>query len=176
VAVDLARSPLGWFKGYINDPAMSVGKFSADGRWYFTGDTGHVDNDAYFYFSARDDDVIIMAGYRIGPFEVESVLATHPAVSECAVVAVPDAIRGELLAAAVVLRSGSTSSDELTTELQDWVKRRYAAHAYPRRVYYVHGLPKTPSGKIQRFILRQQLRECRENESVADANHQGQNP
>jgi acetyl-CoA synthetase len=118
-----------------------------------------MDEEGYCYFSARDDDVIIMAGYRIGPFEVESVLVTHPAVIECAVIAVPDAIRGEALHAVVVLREDRSPSEALTSELQDWVKVRYAAHAYPRRVHYADSLPKTPSGKIQRFVLRQQMRE-----------------
>jgi len=159
VAMDLARSPLAWFEGYANDPELSAGKFSADRRWYLTGDTGRLDDEGYFYFSARDDDVIIMAGYRIGPAEVESVLGAHSAVLESAVVAVPDAVRGEVLEAAVVLRAGHAPSDELTVELKDWVKKRYAAHAYPRHIHYLATLPRTPSGKIQRFILRRQLRD-----------------
>jgi acetyl-CoA synthetase len=158
VAIDLTRSPLAWFSGYINDNARSAEKLSPDHRWYLTGDMGTADKDGYFYFSAREDDVIIMAGYRIGPSEVESVLMAHPAVSECAVVAGPDEVRGEVLETFVVLRSGDGPSDELTNELQRWVKERYAAHAYPRRVHYVEKLPRTPSGKVQRFVLRQQLR------------------
>jgi acetyl-CoA synthetase len=102
-----------------------------------------------------------MAGYRIGPFEVESVLLTHPAVRECAVVAASDEIRGEVLEAAIILAAGYMPSQELTVELQGWVKRRYAAHAYPRRIHYVESLPKTPSGKLQRFMLRRQLRDAR---------------
>jgi acetyl-CoA synthetase len=158
IAIDLSQSPLAWFGGYENDATRSAEKFSPDGRWYFTGDVGRVDTEGYFYFTARDDDVIIMAGYRIGPFEVESALMTHPAVTECAVVAVPDAIRGEVPAAVVVLRPGYVGSPELTEELQNWIKSRYAAHAYPRRVHYATELPKTPSGKVQRFMVRQQLR------------------
>ena len=100
-----------------------------------------------------------MAGYRIGPFEVESVLATHPAVSECAVIAVPDDIRGEVLEAFVVLRPGATPSTDMVQDLQQWVKSRYAAHAYPRSVHFVESLPKTPSGKMQRFVLRQKRRD-----------------
>jgi acetyl-CoA synthetase len=157
VAIDLASSPLAWFDGYVDDPARSEEKFSLNRRWYITGDVGRVDDEGYFYFSARDDDVIIMAGYRIGPFEVESVLVTHPAVSECAVVGVPDEVRGEVLEAVVVLGQGVASSAALTEELQTWVKTRYAAHAYPRRIHYATGLPKTPSGKVQRFMVRQQL-------------------
>lgn len=158
IAMDLTQSPLAWFEGYVDDPGKSAEKFSRDGRWYITGDTGYIDVEGFFHFSSRDDDVIIMAGYRIGPFEVESVLATHPNVSECAVIATPDEMRGEVLEAVIVPRPGCMPSVELTRELQEWVKRRYAAHAYPRRVHYVESLPKTPSGKIQRFMLREQFR------------------
>jgi acetyl-CoA synthetase len=102
--------------------------------------------------------VIIMAGYRIGPFEIEAVIATHEDVVECAVIAAPDEIRGEVIEAFVVLRSHQLASDELAYELQTLVKTRYAAHAYPRTVHFVKALPKTPSGKIQRVELRQQRR------------------
>lgn len=157
VAIRLADSPLAWFKGYVADSGKSNEKFSPDGRWYFTGDTGHVDKEGYLYFSARDDDIIIMAGYRIGPLDVESVLVTHQAVAECAVVAVPDEIRGELLEAVIVLREGYVPSEALTVELQERVKRQYSAHAYPRHIKYVASLPRTPSGKIQRYLLRRNL-------------------
>lgn len=153
VAIDVPASPLMWFSGYTDNPDKSAERYSSDGRWYFTGDTGSRDEQGYTYFSARDDDVIIMAGYRIGPFEVESVLATHPDVAESAVVGVPDELRGERLEAYVVLRSGS-GSPELAAELQQLVKTQYAAHAYPRTVHFVAELPKTPSGKLQRFLLR----------------------
>jgi acetyl-CoA synthetase len=155
VAMVLPESPLAWFKGYEGDPTKSAEKFAGDGRWYVTGDTGRMDEDGYFYFSARDDDVIIMAGYRIGPFEVESVMATHRAVAECAVIAVPDEVRGEVIEAYVVPREGFAGSVELEQDIQQWVKRNYAAHAYPRRVHFTHAMPKTPSGKIQRFLLKQ---------------------
>ncbi|MEW1719138.1 AMP-binding protein [Streptomyces sp. NPDC093109] len=154
IAADLAASPLAWFRGYEGDPAKSAEKFSPDGRWYYTGDVGRVDEEGYFHFSSRDDDVIIMAGYRIGPFDVESVLVTHPAVVECAVVAAPDEVRGEVLEAYVVLRDRAEASDQLAVELQQLVKKRFAAHAYPRTVHFTDHLPKTPSGKIQRFVLR----------------------
>jgi acetyl-CoA synthetase len=101
-----------------------------------------------------------MAGYRIGPFEVESVLAQHDAVAECAVVAAPDPIRGEVIEAFVVLRTGTAATDDLERELQDHVRQRYAAHAYPRRVHVVASLPKTASGKIQRARLRRELRQA----------------
>ncbi len=158
VAMDLAHSPLAWFTGYPGDANRSAEKFSQDRRWYLTGDVGSVDEDGYYLFSARDDDVIIMAGYRIGPFEVESVLSTHPAIVESAVIAVPDEIRGEVLEAFVVLREDTMPDAALAEQLQQWVKERYAAHAYPRRVHFLSELPKTPSGKVQRFVLRQQRR------------------
>ena len=114
-----------------------------------------MDEDGYIFFSARDDDVIIMAGYRIGPFEVESVLVTDPAVAEAAVVGVPDELRGEVVEAYVVLAPDASPSDELATSLQQRVKNKLAAHVYPRTVHFVDELPKTPSGKIQRFVLRE---------------------
>jgi acetyl-CoA synthetase len=154
VALDVPASPLFWFGGYTNEPAKTAERFSPGGRWYYTGDTGYTDDDGYTYFSSRDDDVIIMAGYRIGPFEIESVLAEHPKVVECAVIGVPDELRGEILAAYVVLRDPADASAELEQELQQLVKRRHAAHTYPRTVHFVESLPKTPSGKIQRYILR----------------------
>ncbi|ACL58871.1 AMP-binding protein [Methylobacterium nodulans] len=158
VAVELSESPLAWFSGYIDDPQKSAEKFAGNGRWYLTGDAGRRDEDGYYHFASRDDDVIIMAGYRIGPFEIESIIVTHPAVSECAVIAVPDETRGEVLEAYVVLRSGEQASPEIVREIQSWVKTRYAAHAFPRKVHFTEALPKTASGKVQRFVLRQQRR------------------
>ena len=156
VAVNVAESPMMWFKGYQDAPEKTAERFSTDGKWYLTGDAGMVDQDGFYFFSSRDDDVIIMAGYRIGPFDVESVLATHPAVLETAVVGAPDELRGEVLEAYVVLAEGTTGSDALVAELQTMVKTQFAAHAYPRRIHFVKDLPKTPSGKLQRYILRQQ--------------------
>lgn len=156
VALELPRSPLCWFEGYAGGIEGNTERFSSDHRWYFTGDTGYRDADGDFFFSGREDDVILMAGYRIGPVEVESVLRMHPAVAECAVIAVPDRIRGEVLEVVMVLHAGHPASAELSGELQEWVKKRYAAHAYPRRVHYADSLPRTPSGKLQRFVLRQQ--------------------
>ncbi|TCU20602.1 AMP-binding protein [Rhizobium sullae] len=159
LAFELRKSPFAWFSGYVEEPVKSQEKFAGDGRWYLSGDLAKIDDEGYVYFSSRDDDIIIMAGYRIGPFEVESVLATHPGVAESAVIAIPDTVRGEVLEAAVVLRSGVVPSDALAKELQAHVKQNFAAHAYPRRVHFVESLPKTPSGKIQRFVVRQQARE-----------------
>ncbi|CAM3267767.1 AMP-binding protein [Nocardioides dubius] len=159
VVIDLAGSPLMWFTGYVDAPEKTAERFSADGRWYYTGDAGQMDADGFLYFSARDDDVIIMAGYRIGPFEVESVLVGDPRVAESAVVGVPDALRGEVVEAFVVLAPGETPSAELATELKNRVKTKLAAHLYPREIHFVSQLPKTPSGKIQRFQLRKERTE-----------------
>ena len=156
IAVDLDASPLAWFTGYHEAPEATADRFSADGRWYLTGDSGAIDEDGYVHFMSRDDDVIIMAGYRIGPFEVESVLVGHPDVIEAAAIAIPDEVRGEALEAHIVLRDGAAGTDELAGELQQLVKDNLAAHAYPRSVVFTDALPKTPSGKVQRFVLRRQ--------------------
>ena len=158
VAIDLSQSPFSYFTGYHGQAEKSAEKFSPDGRLYFTGDVGHVDEDGYVFFSSRDDDIIMMAGYRIGPFEVESVVCAHPDVVESAAIAVPDPIRGEVMECYVVLRSGVKGSPALAAEIQQLVKTRYAAHAYPRVVHFVDAMPKTPSGKIQRVVLKQRRR------------------
>ncbi|MEU4840174.1 AMP-binding protein [Nocardia testacea] len=158
IAIDTERSALLWFLGYLDAPEQTAQRFTADGRWYLTGDAGSRDADGYFHFSARDDDVIIMSGYRIGPFDVESVLVLHDQVAEAAVVGLPDELRGEVLEAFVVLRGDTPGTPELEAQLQTLVKQKFAAHAYPRRVHFVSMLPKTPSGKVQRFLLRQQGR------------------
>lgn len=154
IAIDVRHSPLMFFTGYLDAPDKTAARFTDDGAWYLTGDTGRMDEDGRFHFTARDDDVIIMAGYRIGPVEVESVLVTHPAVMDVAVVGRADELRGEVLDAFVVLTSGVTGTPELERELQQLVKTGFAAHAYPRTVHFVDALPKTPSGKVQRFLLR----------------------
>lgn len=156
VAVNVPGSPFMWFSGYVGNPEKSAERLSADGQWYLTGDSGRRDGDGCIYFSSRDDDVIIMAGYRIGPFDVESVLARHAAVAESAVIGTPDAIRGEVLEAFVVLNNMADACDALAVELQQLVKEKFAAHAYPRRIHFVSELPKTPSGKVQRYVLRRQ--------------------
>jgi len=152
LAIDPA-SPFMSFGGYAG-AAESSSRFTADGRWYLTGDLASRDSDGVFHFVSRDDDIILMAGYRIGPADIETVLLTHPAVVECAIVAVPDEIRGEVIVAHVVLGDPAVASDALTGELQDLVRTKYARHAYPRRVTYWPALPKTPSGKIKRAELR----------------------
>ena len=154
LAVDTTASPLMTFTGYHDDAESDRERFSADGRWYLTGDAASRDGTGELFFSARDDDVIITAGYRVGPSDVESVIGGHPAVAECAVVAGPDPIRGEIIEAFVVPRHPVPDESALVAELQALVRSRYAAHAYPRRVHLRRELPKTPSGKIQRFALR----------------------
>jgi len=119
-----------------------------------TGDRAYRDQDGYFFFIGRGDDVIISSGYRIGPFEVESALLEHPAVVESAVVSSPDELRGEIVKAYVVLRKGYEASDGLKKELQDHVKKVTAPYKYPRDIVFAKELPKTSSGKIRRVELR----------------------
>jgi acyl-coenzyme A synthetase/AMP-(fatty) acid ligase len=138
------------------DPA-TVPTFFIDGArdqpWH-TGDRVSQDDDGYLWFEGRTDDVIISAGYRIGPFEVESALIAHPAVAEAAAVAAPDEVRGQVVRAVVVLQPGHEPSDTLVRELQDHVKDQTAPYKYPRVVDFAEALPKTPSGKIRRAELR----------------------
>ncbi|MFQ4147244.1 AMP-binding protein [Arthrobacter sp. LAPM80] len=155
IALNVPESPFMWFTAYVDGPLKTAERFSSDGKWYFTGEAGRRDGDGFIYFSSRDDDVVIMAGYRIGPFDVESVLVAHPGVAEAAVIGTPDDIRGEVLEAFVVLDDPALASEELVVELQQLVKTRFAAHAYPRRIHFIDELPKTPSGKVQRYMLRQ---------------------
>ena len=123
--------------------------------YYLTGDTVERDENGCITFVGRNDDVITSSGYRIGPFDVESALIEHTAITEAAVVGVPDKERTEIVKAVVVLADGTKGNEELAKELQDYVKQRLSAHAYPRLIEFVSELPKTPSGKIQRFLLRQ---------------------
>jgi len=144
--------PLGLFKEYWKNPDAMASSFR--GGWYVTGDRGLRDEDGYFWFVGRADDVIISAGYRIGPFEVESALIEHPAVAEAAAVASPDPVRGAIVKAFVVLAPGHAGSDALATELQEHVKKVTAPYKYPREIEFVADLPKTISGKIRRIDLR----------------------
>jgi acetyl-CoA synthetase len=149
LAVDLARSPLNYFTGYYKQPTPAI-----SGGYYRTGDTVELEPDGRISFVGRADDVITSSGYRIGPFDVESALIEHPAVIEAAVIGKPDPERTEIVKAFVVLKPGELPAPELAEELQRHVRRRLSAHAYPREVEFVDGLPKTPSGKVQRFMLR----------------------
>ncbi|MEZ5738417.1 MAG: AMP-binding protein, partial [Burkholderiaceae bacterium] len=144
--------PVGLFDGYWHDEAATAKSFHHG--WYYTGDTATRDADGYFWFVGRADDIISSAGYRISPFEVESTLLEHPAVAESAVVAVPDALRGQIVKAFIVLAGGYKASDALTAEIQEFVKTNTAPYKYPRQIEYRDALPKTISGKIQRVVLR----------------------
>jgi acyl-coenzyme A synthetase/AMP-(fatty) acid ligase len=135
-----------FFRGYLDGERF-------DGEWWATGDLVESDEDGYLFFEGRSDDVILSSGYRIGPFEVESALLSHPAVAEAAAVAAPDPERGSVVRAIVVLREG-TPSDELAAELQDHCKRLTAPYKFPRIVEFGNELPKTTSGKIKRAELR----------------------
>ncbi len=154
-AVDTWHSPLMWFRGYWKAPEKTAERFVRNGRYYLTGDTVSCDADGYFYFSGRRDDIILTAGYRVGPFEVESAVMKHPAVAEVAVVGIPDELRGEVIKAFVVLNMGFEPSESLAEEIKQFVKTQLSAHEYPRVIEFIEQLPKTPSGKIQRFLLRQ---------------------
>ncbi|EOH6077389.1 acyl-CoA synthetase [Burkholderia cenocepacia] len=149
LAIDIARSPLLWFRGYWQQDTPAIA-----GGYYRTGDNVELEPDGAVSFIGRADDVITSSGYRIGPFDVESALIEHPAVSEAAVIGVPDPERTEIVKAFVVLSKGFDGTPELAEELSLHVKRRLSAHAYPRAIDFVDALPKTPSGKIQRFVLR----------------------
>lgn len=147
------KRPLGLFKEYYGDPERTASVYRGD--WYITGDRAYRDEDGYFWFVGRADDVILTSGYRIGPFEVESALLEHPAVAESAVVSSPDEVRGEVVKAFVILAPGYEPSEELVKELQEHVKKVTAPYKYPRKIEFVKSLPKTVSGKIRRVELRQ---------------------
>jgi len=144
--------PAGIFDGYYRDEKRTKSVWH-DG-YYYTGDMAWMDEEGYFWFVGRSDDVIKSSGYRIGPFEVESALITHPAVVECAITAVPDDIRGQIVKATVVLKKDYTPSDALKKELQNHVKKVTAPYKYPRIIEFVPELPKTISGKIRRVEIR----------------------
>ena len=129
-------------------------KYVRDG-WNLTGDAYRMDDDGYFWFQGRTDDMIISSGYNISGVEVENVLLTHPQVAECAVVGIPDEQRGQIVKACVVLRGNEAASDILARQLQDFVKSLIAPYKYPRAIEFVDSLPKTNTGKIQRYVLRQ---------------------
>jgi acetyl-CoA synthetase len=146
--------PIGMFTEYYKDKALTK-KVWHDGI-YYTGDMAWRDEDGYFWFVGRADDVIKSSGYRIGPFEVESALLEHPAVLECAITGVPDAVRGSKVKATVILSKGYTPGPDLVKELQDHVKKVTAPYKYPRIIEFVNELPKTISGKIRRVEIREQ--------------------
>ena len=149
-----AKKPVGLFQGYYRDPERTA-EVLHDGV-YYTGDVAWKDEDGYYWFVGRADDVIKSSGYRIGPFEVESALMTHPAVLECAITGVPDEVRGQVVKATIILTKEykEMASPELIKELQDHVKRVTAPYKYPRVIEFVDELPKTISGKIRRTEIR----------------------
>jgi acetyl-CoA synthetase len=150
LALDRMRSPLLWFTGYSGRETSAF-----QGHWYLTGDTCQLNADGSISFVGRSDDVITTSGYRVGPFDVESALLEHEAVLESAVVGKPDPERTEIIKAFVVLSPGHEGTPALVEALQRHVRSRLSAHAYPREVAFVASLPKTPSGKVQRFLLRE---------------------
>ncbi|NLC69719.1 MAG: AMP-binding protein, partial [Clostridiaceae bacterium] len=147
------RKPVGMFMDYYRDPGLTSSVWNND--IYYTGDMAWKDEDGYFWFVGRADDVIKSSGYRIGPFEVESALLEHPAVLECAVTAVPAPLRGQVVKATVVLTKNYKPSKELVVELQEHVKKVTAPYKYPRVIEFVDELPKTISGKIRRVAIRE---------------------
>lgn len=151
IAVHVSTPAL--FKEYLKDPERTSMQFRGD--YYITGDQAKKDEDGYFWFEGRSDDIIISSGYTIGPFEVEDALVKHPAVQECAVIASPDEIRGNIVKAFVVLKNKEDNvSTTLIQELQDHVKQLTAPYKYPRAIEFIEELPKTTSGKIRRVELR----------------------
>lgn len=151
LAVDIENSPAHFFQGYTwqeKNPFVN--------GYYLTGDVVIRNPDGTFQFAGRDDDIITTAGYRVGPTDVENSVMTHPAVAESAAVGQPDEIRGEVIKSYIVLREGYEASDELADEIKQRVRERLSTHAFPRIIEFVDELPKTPSGKIQRFKLRAQ--------------------
>jgi acetyl-CoA synthetase len=140
------------FLEYWKQPEATAGKFRGD--WCLLGDVAIKDEDGHFWYQGRDDDIIGSAGYRIGPGEVEECLAKHPAVALAGVIGAPDPVRGEVVAAYIVLAEGREASPELATEIQMFVKERLAAHEYPRQVRFIDAMPMTVTGKIRRAELR----------------------
>jgi acetyl-CoA synthetase len=150
----MAPSEVGYYSlGYWDDPGRTREMFR--GRFVTSGDLGRRDADGYFWFEGRADDVITSAGYRIGPFEIESVILEHPAVAEAAVVGKPDPLRGQIVKAFVTLRPGALPAPSFREEIVELVRTRVGRHQYPREIEIVGELPKTETGKIQRFLLRQ---------------------
>jgi acetyl-CoA synthetase len=138
---------------YWRNPGATEDKYN--GEWLRTGDLGICDEDGYFWFKGRADDVITTLGYRVGPGEIEDSLLKHPAVAVAAAIGIPDPVRTEIIKAFIVPVAGIVASDELTSEIQDWVRTRLAAHKYPRQLEFIDELPMTATGKVMRRVLRQ---------------------
>jgi acetyl-CoA synthetase len=148
---DGMQDPVFFLEYWKNEKATQE-KFIGD--WGCTGDQGRMDDDGYLWYQGRSDDVIKSAGYRIGPAEIESCLVKHPAVANAAVIGKPDATRGSIVKAFVVLQPGNVPSDKLTEEIQDHVRGRLAPYEYPREIEFIDALPMTTTGKVQRKELR----------------------
>jgi acetyl-CoA synthetase len=148
-----ARSNPHYPLGYWNNEEEARETFG--GEWFHTKDAAQTDADGYYWYAGRADDVIISAGYRIGPFEVESACIEHPAVHEAAAVASPDEQKGMVVKAFIVLADGHEPSDELAGEIKTFVRGNLSAYAYPRKIEFVDDLPKTLTGKIRRIELRE---------------------
>ena len=153
ICIEMPKVPAGIMMEYYRNPDKTA-EAIYDG-WYHTGDTAWCDEDGYFWYVGRNDDVIKSSGYRIGPFEIESVLLEHEAVRECAVTGVPDPVRGKAVKATIVLAEGWKGTEALTSELQKWVKKKTAPYKFPRIIDYVEELPRTVNGKIRRVAIRQ---------------------
>src|SRR3954466_8861750 len=153
-----ARSNPHYPLGYWNNDEASEETFG--GKWFHTKDAASMDPDGYVWYEGRADDVIIAAGYRIGPFEVESACLEHPAVAEAAAVASPDERRGNVVKAFIVAAAGAEQSDAVADDIKAFVRTRLGAHAYPRRIEFIDALPKTLTGKIRRIELREREMEA----------------
>lgn len=149
LAVVVSQSPAFYFRGYSWNEKQA---FADD--YYLTGDVVERHHDGTYWFSGRDDDIITTAGYRVGPTDVENTVLEHEAVAESAAVGIPDEVRGHTIKSYVVLKEGIVGSDEIAQQIKNLVRERLSTHAYPREIEFVDALPKTPSGKIQRFLLR----------------------
>ncbi len=154
-SVGLIALKPGWpsmFRTYWNNPETYNAKFK--NGWYICGDRASIDNEGYFWFVGRDDDVINTAGHLVGPFEIESALLEHPSVAESAAVGKPDPINMEVVKAFVALKHGYAPNDDLTMEIMNFIRKKLSPLAMPQEIEYVESLPKTRSGKIMRRLLR----------------------
>jgi len=149
----IKKNDPGLFKEYWNKPEKTAESFK--NGWFLSGDVLYQDEEGYYWFSGRNDDLIKASGYRISPFEVESAIISYPDVLECAVVASPDSMRGTIIKAYVILRDNKRGSDDLVVKIQEHTKKVAAPYKYPREIEFVSELPKTQSGKIKRKELRE---------------------
>ena len=153
IKADPNDPPCGLMRQYVDNPEDTEAAWH-DG-YYHTGDQAWTDEDGYYWYMGRADDIIKTSGYRVGPFEVESVIMELPYILECAVTGVPDPVRGKIVKATIVLTKGKTGDDALKKEIQDYVKTHTAPYKYPRMIEFVSELPKTVNGKIRRAALRE---------------------